>query len=163
MKYMSLSIFLVALCLSCRHDTLVEPPLPDPCPNGFEQIFGFINHGDTTVKIVDLDSKTYHVNTNLSHYDYTQYRSIQMYPDAQYPLSDSLIHRSYDCVEPDSYKWMLVKITQKNPDGAHIRISTWELDTTDWVYMYEPEDFTEFFHWPEDTLRYIKTDDWYPE
>ncbi len=157
-----LSILALLLAMACKHETLVEP-IVDTCPDGYPLRFGFVNHGDTTIKKIDLESKCWRANVDSSAIVYRQYESLEFDPDDQFPLTDSLIHLQFSCATPGSWKWMWVKIIQKNPDGTHIRISIWELDTTNWVYMYEPEDFTEIFHWPEDTLRYIKTYDWRPE
>jgi hypothetical protein len=81
-------------------------------------------------------------------------------PDEIIPLSDYIVHRSYNCSGLGSKKWMWVRIVQRNEDCSIIRITEWETDTADWIYMYEESDFTEFFRWPEDTVRYIKTYDW---
>ncbi|MFM9986914.1 MAG: hypothetical protein ACKVOK_16860, partial [Flavobacteriales bacterium] len=106
------------------------------CPNGYPLIFGFVNHMDTTISKVDLESKCYRINADTTSIVYRQYESLEFDPDEQFPLTDSLIHLQFPCATLGSWKWMWVKIIQKNPDGSHIRISEWELDTTEWVFMY---------------------------
>jgi hypothetical protein len=45
------------------------------------------------------------------------------------------------------------------PIGSqNYRAQVFALDTS-WVTCYAPEDFTEVFVWPDDTLRYVKTFD----
>ncbi|MFM9986913.1 MAG: hypothetical protein ACKVOK_16855 [Flavobacteriales bacterium] len=154
------AILSLLLALSCRHDPEI---VIDPCPGGYPLIFGFVNQGDTTVTLIDLESKCYRANVDSSNIFYRQYESLEFDPDDRFPLQDSIIHKQFPCATPSSFKWMWVKIVQREQDGSTIRITNWELDTANWVYMYEPEDFTEIFHWPEDTLRYIKTYDWRPE
>lgn len=150
----------ILLAMACRHETLVEP-IVDTCPGGYPLVFGFVNQGDTTVKLIDLETKCWRANVDSSYIYYTQYESTDCDPDDLVPLQDSLVHRYYSCATPGSYKWMWVKVAQREPDCSIIRVTEWELNTSDWVYMYEPEDFTEYFRWPEDTLRYIKVcDSW---
>ena len=157
-----MGVFMLAAIVGCRQEPIVIETVTETCEGGYPLIFGYVNLGDTTVKKIDLEAKCYRINVDTSSIVYRQYESLEFDPDDQFPLSDSLIHLQYPCATPGSWKWMFVRIIQKNPDGTHIRITTWELSTTDWVYMYEPEDFTEIFHWPDDTIRYTKVYDWSP-
>ncbi|MFM9985216.1 MAG: hypothetical protein ACKVOK_08295 [Flavobacteriales bacterium] len=153
---------LMFLAIACRHEQLVEPVI-NTCPDGYPLTFGFVNHADTTVKMISFKTKCWRANVDSSYITYRQYESLESDPDDQFPLTDSLVHKQFSCATAGSWKWAWIEITQRNPDGTHIRISEWTMDTSDWVYMYEPEDFMEYFRWPEDTLRYIKTYDWRPE
>jgi hypothetical protein len=58
---------------------------------------------------------------------------------------------------------MKLDLRLSHPDSASNvrRRMEFILSDTNWFKMYEPEDFTETFVWPEHTNRYIKITDYW--
>lgn len=164
-SYIIFVVFMLAALLGCKHETLIEP---GPCDAGYSLKYYFVYDGDTLVRSVTITVSSYNARVDSS------YEAYRVYQDSINPtggiafLSETIDHSYYsenwfNCFTPGSTKWMKIDIRLSHPDSAANVIHRMEfvLSDTNWVKMYEPEDFTEIFTWPEDTNRYIKVTDYW--
>jgi hypothetical protein len=157
------AVFFLFVLMGCRHEP-IEPIVPeDPT---YTMRFVFVNRSNSgfgDVHAVKLISRSYKVNADSSFVYMTTYADPDSFdPPPGTELKDSIVHFSKNNYSPGSKKWFSVQVQFYDfglPFGqTHYRTQIFELDSN-WVFCNEPEDFTEKFVWPEDTLRYIKTFD----
>jgi hypothetical protein len=162
-----MAIFMLAAIAGCRH----EPILPEtgPCDGGYELKYYFERGGDTNLKVVVLTVTSYNSRVDSSYQVAEAYSDSLMFSVAPNFLTETIdqpfsLSHHFNCFYPGSTKFMKVDLRMSHPDSASNvrRRMEFILSDTNWVKMYEPEDFTETFIWPEDTNRYIKiTDYWF--
>jgi hypothetical protein len=162
-----MGIFMLAAIAGCRHEPIL--PEPGPCDGGYELKYYFERGGDTNLKVVVLTVTSYNSRVDSSYQVAEAYADSLSFPDANQFLTETIdqpfsLSHHFNCFYPGSTKYMKVDIRLTHPDSAPdvYRRMEFILSDTNWVKMYEPEDFTETFVWPEDTNRYIKiTDYWF--
>ena len=162
-----MGIFMLAAIAGCRHEPIL--PEPGPCDGGSELKYYFERGGDTNLKVVVLTVTSYNSRVDSSYQVAEAYADSLSFPDANQFLTETIdqpfsLSHHFNCFYPGSTKYMKVDIRLTHPDSAPdvYRRMEFILSDTNWVKMYEPEDFTETFIWPEDTNRYIKiTDYWF--
>jgi hypothetical protein len=150
----------ILLLAACRH---VPEDIPPPL---YDMNFYFVSKvpiGSDDVHGVKLESKVYKKNADSTSIYWGQYSDPLHFDVPEYlELKDSIFHRSKPNCSIESKKWFSVLVQYFNfnlPIGSqNYRTQVFALDTS-WVTCYTPEDFTETFVWPDDTLRYIKTFD----
>ena len=159
-------IFMLAAIAGCRHEPIL--PEPGPCDGGNELNYIFRRGGDTNIKGLILTVTTYNSRVDSSYQVMQGYADSIEVPSASMYIREvinqpfSLSHH-FNCFYPGSTKYMKLDIRLTHPDSAPdvVRRMEFILSDTNWVKMFEPEDFTETFIWPEDTNRYIKITDYW--
>ena len=157
-------IFLIG-SLGCKHD----PDIVLATEELYDIKFVFVNHdpnGFGEVNAINLESWAYKQNSDSTFISSTTYSDPEKFPNVGGPeLSDSIVHRIVSNCSIGSKKAYLVQIKYfdwSTGSGHNYRTQVFSLDTV-WTYCNEPNDFTEKFVWPDDTLRYVKTVDVYSE
>jgi hypothetical protein len=162
-----MAIFMLAAIAGCRHEPIL--PEPGPCDGGHELRYYFETGGDTNLTVVVLTVTSYNSRVDSSYQVAEAYSDSLMFSVAPNFLTETIdqpfsLSHHFNCFYPGSTKFMKVDLRMSHPDSASNvrRRMEFILSDTNWVKMFEPEDFTETFVWPEDTNRYIKiTDYWF--
>jgi hypothetical protein len=147
----------IFILVGCRH---VPEDIPPPL---YDMNFYFVSKvpiGSGDVHGVKLESRVYKKNADSTFIYEVQYSDPLHFNVPEYlALYDSIFHRSKPNCSLESKKWFSVQVKYFDfelPIGTqNYRTQVFALDTS-WVTCYAPEDFTEVFVWPDDTLRYIK-------
>ena len=161
-----MGVFMLAAIAGCRQEPIL--PEPGPCDGGNELNYIFRRGGDTNIRGLIITVTSYNSRVDSS------YQVMQGYGDSiANPMADLYIEEyinqpffvngAFNCFYPGSTKFMKVDLRLSHPDSASNvrRRMEFILSDTNWVKMFEPEDFTETFIWPEDTNRYIKITDYW--
>jgi hypothetical protein len=151
------------LLLGCRHEVIpIEPEKPALYDAQFIFLMGQ-PIGTDDVHYVTLESRSYKLNADSTFVKNAAYRDPVHFTNPEgYDMLDSINHFQRKGYAMGSKKWFSVQVGYFNFDlpigERNYRTQIFELDST-WVFCNEPEDFTEVFVWPDDTLRYLKTMD----
>jgi hypothetical protein len=161
-----IGILMLATFLGCRHEPIL--PEPGPCDDGYELNYVFRRGGDTNIKGLILTVTTYNSRVDSSYQVMQGYADSIEVPSATMYIREVIkqpfyFERAFNCFYAGSTKFMKVDVRLTHPDSAPdvVRRMEFILSDTNWVKMFEPEDFTETFVWPEDTNRYIKITDYW--
>lgn len=160
-------VFMLAAFVGCKHEPIL--PEPGPCDGGYPLKYYFERGGDTNLKVVVITVTSYNSRVDSSYQVAEAYSDSLMFSVAPNFLTETIdqsfyLDGAFNCFYPGSTKYMKVDLRMNHPDSSPdvFRRMEFILSDTNWVKMFEPEDFTETFVWPEDTNRYIKiTDYWF--
>ncbi len=152
-------IIVIIVLVGCKH-------VPEEIqPAFYDMEFYFVSKvpiGTDHVHGVKLESRVYKQNADSTFIYEVQYSDPLHFNVPEYlALKDSIFHRSKSNCSIESKKWFSVQINYIDftiQGNQSYRTQVFALDAS-WVTCYVPEDFTETFVWPDDTLRYIKTFD----
>jgi hypothetical protein len=157
------AVFFLFVLMGCRHEPLV---VEEEGPPLYDQQFIFLMSqpiGTNDVYWVTLESRSYKANADSTFVRNATYRDPDHFSNPEgFDMLDSINHFHRPGYSIGSKKWFSVQVSYFNLDlpigEQNYRTQIFELDSN-WVFCNEPEDFTEKFVWPIDTLRYIKTFD----
>jgi hypothetical protein len=161
-----MGVFMLAVIVGCKHEPIL--PEPGPCDGGHELKYYFERGGDTNLKLLILTVTSYNSRVDSSYQVAQAYGDSIQFPDASKFLTETIdqsfyVDGAFNCFYPGSTKFMKVDLRLAHPDSASNVRHRMEfiLTDTNWVKMFDPEDFTETFVWPEDTNRYVKITDYW--